>query len=165
MAAALPFIAIGFQVFSALSSARAARKEAEYNAAINERNAGIARDQAAADAEAQGRHARMVIGRARAGYGASGVTQEGSPIDVLAMSAANAELDRQNILYRGELRAMGYQDTAALDRSRASAATQRGLEGAASSILTGGSKIYASRPQRGYQLGDYADYSSIDMGV
>lgn len=165
MAAAIPFIALAFTVVSTISQAQAAKKEANYNAAISERNAGIARDQAAADAEAQGRFARQKIGAARAAYGASGVTQEGSPIDVLAMSAANAELDRQNILYKGELRATGYQDTANLDRMRGSSAVKRGYGEAASSILTGAGKYYSNKPQTGYSIGEYADYSTIDMGV
>lgn len=166
MAAALPFISIAFTAISAISQGQAAKNEANYNAQIAERNAGVARDQAAADADAQRRHATQVLGSARAAYGASGVTAEGSPLDVLTMSASNAELDRQNILYRGELKAMGYQDTARLDRSRAGAAAKNGYFGAASAVLTGGAKYYANLPkstaQTGYSIGDY---SGIDMGV
>lgn len=162
---ALPFIQAAAAVFSAvgaLSSGNAASSAAEYNARLAERNAQISRDQAAADAEQQQRHARLVIGTARAGYGASGITLEGSPLDVLAMSASNAELDRQSILYRGELRGMGYDSEAALDRQRASTANTQGFFGAASALLTGGAKAaYFSRlgggatSTSGYQLGDY----------
>lgn len=144
MAVALPFIMIGMSVLGAMSSANAAKKQAanesaaaEYNAGIADRNAGIARDQAAQDAEAQRRTNTQKLGSIRAGYGASGVTMEGSPLDVLQMSAYNAELDVQNIKYKGELRALGYEDTAGLDRMRASAAIEEG-DDKAQGILIGG---------------------------
>ncbi|MDP3939805.1 MAG: hypothetical protein Q8R92_16935 [Deltaproteobacteria bacterium] len=152
-------------VISAISQASSARKASEYNAGIAERDAGIAREQAARDADAQKRGTLRAIGAARAAYGASGITVEGSPLDVLESSAAAAELDRQNILYKGELRAMGYQETAALDRARGKAATRQGYMQAGSAILMGAGKYYGSQPaktaQTGYQLGDYgaSDYS------
>jgi hypothetical protein len=157
----IPYIAAAISAVAAISQMQAAKSAANKNAQIAERNAGIAREQAARDAEAQGRTARQKIGAARAAYGAAGVTQEGSPLDVLSMSAANAELDKQNILYRGELRGMGYEDTAELDRQRASAATAQGIGGAASAVLTGAAKVYSNAPsstpgaQTGYSLGDY----------
>ncbi len=170
MAAALPILkvaATAAAALSALSQASAASSQANYNAQVADRNAGVARDQAARDAEAQGRRARQVLGAARAGFGASGVTSEGSPLDVLMNSASNAEMDRQNILYKGELRAIGYSDTAALERSRAKAAEKEGLVGAASAIITGGpppedGKVdaYGNKKKKattGYTIGSYFD--------
>lgn len=131
---------------SAISTGNAARKQGEYNAAIATRNAGAARDQANADASAQQRMAYQKMGAARAGYAASGITSEGSPLDVLSVSAANAELDKQNILYKGELRAMGYDDTGALDMSRGNAAQKSGYVKGASSFLIAGGDYMASKP-------------------
>ena len=159
----IPYIAAAFTAVSAIQQGNAARETGEYNAAIAERNAGIARDQANADAEAQGRFARQKIGAARAAYGASGVTLEGSPIDVLAMSASNAELDRLNILHAGEIKAMGYRDTAQLDRMKGEAAQSKGYGDAASAILTGTTQSRKPKPQIGYTIGDYG--SDIDMGL
>lgn len=168
MAAAVPFLiaaSTALAAVSAISQAQQAKATGEYNAAIGARNAGIAREQAARDAEAQHRGAVRAIGAARAAYGASGVTLEGSPLDVLESSAAEAELDRQNILYKGELRAMGYGETAALDLSRGKAAARSGYAQAGSAILMGAGNYYGSRPaktaQSGYSLGDYgaSDYS------
>ena len=162
-AAAIPWIMGAMAAVSAVQAVQAgrqAKKTSEYNAAIGERNAGLARSQAAADADAQQRHARQVIGAARAGYGASGITLEGSPLDVLESSAANAELDRQNILYKGELRAMGYSEGAALDRVRGDSAQRAGYEKAGSAILMGAGKYYgnqAVKPTAGYEVGDYYD--------
>jgi hypothetical protein len=162
-AAAIPWIMGAMAAVSAvqaIQAGRAAKKQSEFNAAVADRNAGLARDQAAADADAQRRHSQRVLGGIRAGYGASGITMEGSPLDVLEFSAANAELDRQNILYKGELRAMGYDDTAMLDRMRGDAAQSAGYEKAGSAILMGAGKIYGNTPASttGYTIDhDYYD--------
>ncbi len=166
MAAAIPFIMMAMTVAGTVVAAQAAAKQgkqakdmAQYNAQIADRNAGIAREQAATDADAQRRHAGRVIGAARAAYGASGITSEGSPLDVLEMSAANAELDNRNILYKGELRAMGYDETAVLDRYRGDAALDAGYERAGSAIIMGAGKAYSQMPaksaQTGYNISDY----------
>lgn len=171
MAAVVPFLPMIFSAVGAIGTAVSAVAQGErdsqmstYNAQLAQRNAGIARDQAAADADAQARHARRVIGGARAAYGASGITMEGSPLDVLEMSAANAELDNRSILYKGELRAMGYEDTAGLDLMRGDAARQTGGERAGSAILLGAGRAYGQMPapkpkaQSGYSVGDYGAY-------
>lgn len=131
----------------AISSGRAARQAAEQNALAAERNARISRQQARAEAEAQQRDARRRVGAARAAYGASGVTLEGSPLDVLEESASLAELDKQQILYNGELRAMGYTDTASLDRAGGRNAERQGYFGAASTLLLGASKVGANKKE------------------
>jgi hypothetical protein len=78
-----------------------------------------------------------------AGYGASGVTMEGSPMDVLEASAATAELDRQNILYGGGLRTQGYQSTAGLELMRGQNAETGSYLSAGSSLLSGAAKAGA----------------------
>lgn len=161
MVAALPWIAAGFTAVSAIQQGQAAKKTGQYNAAVATRNAGIARDQAGADAAAQQRLAVQKIGAARAGYAASGVTAEGSPLDVLSMSAANAELDKQNILYKGELRAMGYKESGALDLARGKAAATKGFVNAGAALFGAAGNYYANKPetkpQTGYRIGDYED--------
>jgi hypothetical protein len=109
----------------------------EFNAAIAGRNAGLAREAAAHDASIQERQARMQLGSIRAAYGASGVRAEGSPLDVLEMSARHAEQDRQQILYKGELKALGYEDTRTLSLYSADSAKKAADWGTASSLLTG----------------------------
>lgn len=121
----------------ALSSGRQQQQASEYNAEIARRNAVAARQQAAANAEAQQRKARMQIGSMRAAYGASGVGLEGSPLDILESSAMMAELDRQNILYGGELSAIGYESNAGLELMRGENAVTGSYFGAASSLLSG----------------------------
>lgn len=134
------FQAIGavVSVVGALSQANAASNAAKYNAQLAEQNAVTARQQAAASAEASDREARQRIGAMEANYGASGISlSEGSPIDILRQSATAAEMDRQNILYGGEVRASGYGNTATLDRYNASASQTSGYLRAGGELLGG----------------------------
>lgn len=121
----------------------------EYNAAMSEQQAGIARQQAAAQAVSQQAAGLKFLGKMRAGYGASGLTMEGSATDVLAESAANVELDRLNIMYGGEMQAYGHERTAALDRSQASyyrseasRAKSAGYGNAVAALFQGGMQAY-----------------------
>ena len=109
----------------------------QFNADLAGRNATLARESAATDAAIQERQSRMQLGSIRAAYGASGVTMAGSPLDVLEMSVANAERDRQQILYRGELKALGYEDTRTLSLFGAESAKKQAEFTSYSSLLTG----------------------------
>lgn len=137
MVAATAVTAVG-----AISSGMAASDAAERNAAINARNAEIATQQGNADAAQQKRINELRMGSIRAGYGASGVGAEGSPLDVLASSAAQGELDVQNIKYNASLKSMGYTDNAGADQARASGAMSSGIYNAAGIALSGGTKAY-----------------------
>jgi hypothetical protein len=109
---------------------------ANYNADVARRNAALSLEQAALDAKAQQRQAKKIIGGMRASYGASGVSGGGSVDDVIASSATAAELDRQNILYQGELKAMGYESEAVLDEMAADQAITGSYFQAASTFLS-----------------------------
>lgn len=127
--------------YGQIKGGRDTKKAMDRNAQVLERNAVIARQQARAEADTQQREARQRLGAMRAGYGASGVAVEGSPLDALADSAQLAELDRQNLIYNGELKAMGYQDSASGERFAGRNAQTSGYMGAASTILTGAGDI------------------------
>lgn len=132
---------------SAASSMKKGQQESDasaYNVAIAKRDAQVALDQGGLEADQQRRKATLTLGAARALYGASGVTSEGSPIDVLASSAANAEMDNQLIKYRARLRALGYTDTAGLDSASGAAAKSNGYTGAIGSLLGGAADLYSN---------------------
>lgn len=153
MAAVLPFATAAAAVVSTLgtiSQARAASSASKYNAALNEQNARIANEQAASAAEQQRISNYRKLGSIRAGYGASGVTNDGSPMDVLADSFTQGEYDVQNIIYQGKLRAAGYQNNASLDRADAKNSMKSGYINAASTALLGGKKTYDSFDDAGY---------------
>jgi len=128
-------------VVGSIQQGQAAAASARANARIADRNAQIARSSAAQDAEAKDRENRLRLGAIAAGFGASGVSAAGTPIDVLEDSARQAEFDRQTIIHRGELRALGFEDSAALDRSRAKQAKKAGFFKAGSALLSGASTL------------------------
>lgn len=141
-------ISIGLTVISTLVSAigsiqqgQAATSAARSNAQIAASNAQIARATAAQDAEAKDRENRQRLGAIAASFGASGVTAAGTPLDVLGDSARQAELDRQTILYKGEIRALGFSNTAALDTAQAGNAQRAGFFKAGSALLSGGVSV------------------------
>lgn len=67
----------------------------------------------------------------------------GSPEDVLADSATQAEWDALNIRQQGEAKARGYTIDSDLSRARASNASQQGYLSAAGTLLGGTAKAAA----------------------
>jgi hypothetical protein len=139
--AAIPIVMMagaGISALGALSQANAAQASASYNANLRELDAGVALDQANRDAVQVRRAGQMAQGSALAGYGASGVaTDEGSPLDVLSMSAGQAKLDEETVLYKGRMKASGYQSAAALERFGGKTAKRQGYLNAASYLIGG----------------------------
>lgn len=176
MAAALPGIAVGLTALGMVSQASAEKRvansqeqAAHFNAGLAQRDAAMTRDQAKADIALLEREKFRNIGAARAQYGASGVTLDGSPLDVLEQSAYNAELDKQTVLYKSEVEATGYTDSATLERMRGTNARREGNIRAGSAILTGSAKIADRLPRgtgyavnSGTELGDYS-YDSTGL--
>lgn len=145
MAAALPFIMIAstvFSVMSALNQGQAQNQAAQTNAAINDQNATIARQNAADKNVMNQRDNIMRLGAVRAAQGKSGgAGDSGSVLDVLGDVAAQGELDKQYTSYQGELQARGYTNTAALDRQSGQNAVTGSYFKAGSELLGGGAKV------------------------
>lgn len=120
-----------------MHAAEGAAASSEYNAAVSNRNAAMARQAADYNAVIQERQSRMQIEKIRAAYGASGVLQDGSVLDVIESSVTNAEMDRQQILYQGELKALGYEDSRELNLANAKSTRQMGMFQSMSQLLTG----------------------------
>lgn len=145
MAVAIPIILMvgaGIAAAGAIQQGQAAKAAAKRNAAIADRNGAISRDLALRDANAQTKEGRRRIGSMRAGYAASGVTLEGSPMDVIEDSAASIELDRLNILYKGELAALGYSDESESATMRGKQAQTESYFRASSALMQGAGSAY-----------------------
>lgn len=163
-AAALPYMAAAgtaMQVIGALRGGEQTAQVSEYNAGIAQQQANYARQSASANAESQSIRAKKVLGRMRASAGASGVS---GFEDVLAESAATAELDRLSILHGGELKAMGYEQTAELDRRRASYSREEGWGKAGSALLMGAASAFGSGAFSGL-FGGGASTGGTMMGI
>jgi hypothetical protein len=156
MAAALPFIiaaSAGVSAISAIQQGKAAEAAGEYNRVIGDQNAVLSRQEAADQARQADRETFLRLGAVRAAQGkAGGAAGEGSVLDVLGDVAAQSELERQDILYRGELKARGFQNTARLDALSGANAATTGTMRAGAELLGGGAKAYdafdrTKRPQ------------------
>lgn len=123
-------------------TARAEEEAARYNAAVARQNAILATQQAAEEERVSRVQGRKAVGQVRANYGASGVTLEGSPQDVIEESAANAELDALTIRHRGVLRAMGFSREADLADFRAKNARRAADNATVATLLQGGTELY-----------------------
>lgn len=99
-----------------LMSARGAKKAGDYNAAVLERNARMARRAAALDAQRIEINNRLVEGATVNATASQGTTMSGSALDVLAFNANMGELDRLSRLYQGEVEAAGFQASANVQR-------------------------------------------------
>ena len=139
MALAIPLFTLAggaLAAYGSIAQGQAQKTASQYNAQLNLRNATVASQQADANIAQLRRNVRQVQGAAVAGYGASGVTQEGSPLDVLEMSTTQASLDEGTIRYKGQLESMGYHSNAILDNIAGKTAEQQGYLTGASHLLT-----------------------------
>lgn len=130
MAAAAPYMAVAGTLMAA-GGARAQGQAAQAAANYNARSAEI---EAQSREAAQRASSARELSAARAAIGKSGATMEGTPLMVLAESAANAEIDALNTRYTG-------QRQASLYRAQGANARTQGNIGAGTSLLTGLSKL------------------------
>lgn len=121
---------------------KARQQAANYNAAIAERNAEIAKDQADYEADRQASKLRRVVASQRVGYLANGVTVSGSAMDLLSDTVVQGELDRLAILYGGEVEAVNQYAEAARERMAGAAARRAGTIGAFGTLLSGAGQSY-----------------------
>lgn len=148
MAVAIPFIiaaSAAVSAYGAIRQGQAAKAAGVYNATVNEQNAQISRQEAKDLSRQQDRENYLRLGAVRANQGkAGGAAGEGSVLDVLADVAGQGELEKQNILYRGELKARGYTNTAALDAFGGKNAQTASYLKAGGELLGGGADTYTS---------------------
>lgn len=124
-----------------LYGGQVADKVGKYSAAMDMQNAKLEEEQAAVGEDRQRRMSYKALSSIKAGYGAAGVTLEGSPLDVLEESATNAELDALLIRQGGQARAARYRASALLARYEGKAAKYGSYLGAAGDFLKGGASF------------------------
>ncbi len=143
-----------------MQAGQAQKKMAQYNARVAE-------DTARYQAERQQDKVSRLMGAARVAVNKSGIAMSGSPLDVLADSAMQSELDHQAILRQGAAQA-------AMDRYQGSQAARAGYFGAATALLKGASSTMGAFGGGGlassgggvsaYGLGDGVTFSLGNAG-
>lgn len=108
-AALLPALATAAQFGGGIMQASAARAQGKAAQAAAEYNAASVMEEARSKESAQRAEAARRLGTIRSQIGKSGATSAGTPLMVLAESAANAEIDALNTLYTGERQANLYR--------------------------------------------------------
>jgi len=127
---------------SSLNQSKSQSDYYSYNAQVAEANAAAARTSAELDAERTREAGLRLLATQRAQYGASGVTLEGTPTDVILGTAEEIELDAQSILRKGLIQSQQYTSKAALDQISAEAASDTAGINATKSLLTGLGNTY-----------------------
>lgn len=114
-----------------------AQQQAEFNAKTSEAEAAQSRTTAAYEEERSRTRSRFALAADRAAIGASGMAFEGTPLEVLAFNASQAELDAQAIRYNGEVRATALEGQAASQRYQGALGVVQGEQRAGVALLTG----------------------------
>jgi hypothetical protein len=136
---ALATIAVGTAVtaYGQYQAGQAQERALNYQAAVQERNAQIARQNAEYDAQRQSARLRRAIGSQRAAVLASGIQMEGTALELQQDTVQQAEMDRLAILYGGEINYQNARSEAELSRMQGKAAGQAGTTAAFGTVLGG----------------------------
>lgn len=135
---------MGFQALGQLQQGRAAEAAAEFNSKVAEQNANYAIYQSVEEARRIRIQDTKTIGLQRATYAANGVTQEGSPSDVIDESVHTMEMDALNIKYKGLQDAAAYRNEAILQSMRGASAQESSQLGAAGTLIGGAGKLWGT---------------------
>jgi len=141
-ALALAGAAAGMGALQSLQAGKDAKAWSEYNAAVLEREAEMARQNAALEAEQQRKAGERMKGAQRAAFAKAGVdVGSGSPLDVLAETAAETELAVSTIKWAGEQQARRAISAAEASRMKGDAAKRASYWGAGTTLLSGASRM------------------------
>ena len=98
--AATAIVGVGLSAYGMYQGGQQAEKVGESNAQIYEQEAGVVKENAALNEYRQRKDLRYSVGSMNAGYAGAGVSvSTGSPLDAIADSIANAELEIQMTKY------------------------------------------------------------------
>lgn len=145
MGAFMSMIGAGTKAYGSILSGRQTQAAYDFNAKLMEQNKNEAMISAKLNADKQQAQFVKIQGAAKASYGASGVeSTSGSVIDILAANAANAEMDKQNILYGGMIKATNFANQASMNKRSGKNAMQAAYWNAAGAGMEGAKDLYSN---------------------
>lgn len=137
--------AVASSVFSAVGAIQQGQSQAafsDYNAQVAERDAEAARQAGEFEADKHQKEVRRMLSAQAAAFGASGVDGgTGSPLLVMAETAAEGKLDELAIRYSASVQEARLRSQAAGDRLAGRAARRGGFLRAGEHLLAGGAAI------------------------
>ncbi len=123
-----------------MASAKAARQVGEYNAILAEQERDLLVRQKTQQESNMRKQSNKLVGAQRVATAASGIQMAGSPLDALADTFFNTELDALNIRFARDIDELNKTSEAALARASASARSSAYQTQAYSTLLSGGSR-------------------------
>lgn len=123
-----------------MASAKAARQVGEYNAILAEQERDLLVRQKTQQESNMRKNSNSLAGAQRTAVSASGVQIAGSPLDALADTFFNTELDALNIRFARDIDELNKTSEAALARASASARSSAYQTQAYGTLLSGGSR-------------------------
>lgn len=153
--AALGIVGALVSGIGSIASGAAQANAANAQAAAYERQAAAERQQAAFNADRQQEKSIKLLSSQRASFLGAGVSLQGSPLDVIADTTRETELDVSAIRYNGEIKAQNFEMQAAAMHAKADAASTGGLIGALSPMIKGIGGGFS---------GDFGGSTSLDYG-
>jgi hypothetical protein len=157
-ATALPYIAMGLSaagsVYAGVQQQQAAEEQAdilEYNAQVAKEDAAAEREAARIEAEQVERQARITKGQQLLYYGASGFTNAGTPLSIMADTASQYQQDISLVLSGGDRSASRSMSQSMIYGQSASAQRRSGQSALYSGMLNGLSS----------GMGSYTKYKGI----
>jgi hypothetical protein len=123
-----------------MASAKAARQVGEYNAILAEQERDLLVRQKTQQESNMRKQSNKLVGAQRTAVSASGVQIAGSPLDAIADTFFNTELDALNIRFARDIDELNKTSEAALARASASARSSAYQTQAYGTLLSGGSR-------------------------
>ena len=131
-------IAAGITAASAISQGQAAKKQAKFQAAVNEQKAARERQFSASEEKDFRRRQSQLFAERRAALGAAGIEiGTGTPLIAAGDFAAETELQALRIRSGGETQATRLEQQAQLRRAAGRSAQRQGFFRAGASLLSG----------------------------
>ena len=138
--AILGMVGGGISAYGQLQTAKVEAAAYKYNASINDRNAVQERQKADYDEEQSRKRLHILMGTQRALYAKAGVDlSSGSPLLVLAETAAEGEEEAQNIRWQGDVNVAEQKNQATLNRFYAKQGIKASKTAAWSTMLSSAS--------------------------
>jgi|13_taG_2_1085334.scaffolds.fasta_scaffold01485_6 hypothetical protein len=146
------------------ASQKQAESVGEYNAALADNEAVLLARQSRDRQASLRQQSDFVIGTQRVMTAASGVQMTGSPLNVVANTYFNTEVDAQKIMSAGDMAQMNKQAEAALAKATAGAQAASFKQAAYGSLISGAGGLSQIRSQQS-MLGLQRDYYKQKLGA
>lgn len=148
-------VATGVQIQAQRAASKTAQRQHEYNAAVAENNAIAAKNEAQYEADMHDRKMKKILMSQDATY--TGVTKEGTPLDLKLDTVTEGEMDRLAILYGGDKRATGYTAEAGAHTRAAGAEGSARQYAVAGTILGGTRDVLSIKAKYPKSMGGWAE--------